>query len=218
MLGSATALYASTAVYLGVQVAYFVGYGRLLNEAVAAVSSEDEDSGSSQRLAVALMRFAQSTKMKSHIVSLVLAIIVRRFNRSATLCMALLIALCQVSLGDTIVWWRVCVLWQSKGILALGLGLITGTFGASPLNRAALKSSEQGVNLFRAFISVGDYVHRSLGGRGRHPAAPRLCRCVWRRFHFPVSRDKRHRYFVDWPKSLVSLQNWIRNLILWLPN
>ncbi|KAM5541615.1 hypothetical protein V8D89_004805 [Ganoderma adspersum] len=108
MLGSATALYASTAVYLGVQVAYFVGYGQLLNEAVAAVSSEDEDSGSSTPMAVALMRFGQSTKMKSHIVSLVLAII--------------------VSLGDTIVWWRVCVLWQSKAIFALGLGLITGTF------------------------------------------------------------------------------------------
>ncbi|PIL32549.1 hypothetical protein GSI_05252 [Ganoderma sinense ZZ0214-1] len=108
MLGSAAILYASTAVYLGVQVAYFVEYGQLLNEAVAAVSSEDEDPASSTLMAVALMRFAQSTRTKSHIVNLVLAII--------------------VTLGDTIVWWRVCVLWPGKPILTLGLCLITGTF------------------------------------------------------------------------------------------
>ena len=41
MIGSATILYASVVVHFGVHVAYAVGYGRLLNNAVAAISSQD---------------------------------------------------------------------------------------------------------------------------------------------------------------------------------
>ncbi|KAM5541614.1 hypothetical protein V8D89_004804 [Ganoderma adspersum] len=87
-------------------VAYSVGYGRLLNEAVAAISSQD--SASSIGMAAALRRFEKSTKIQSHIVSLVLAII--------------------VTVGDTIVWWRVCILWRKKLVLALGAVLMGSTF------------------------------------------------------------------------------------------
>ncbi len=74
MLGSVMVLYSSTAVYMGVQMADIVGYARVLNEAVAALSSE-----ASGRLPVALTSFEQSARTKSHIISLVLAFNVTRF-------------------------------------------------------------------------------------------------------------------------------------------
>ncbi len=36
-----------------------------------------------------------------------------------------------MTLGDAIVWWRVCVLWRKKSVFALGLALLAGTFGTS---------------------------------------------------------------------------------------
>ena len=126
MLGSVIVLYASTAVYMGVQMAYFVAYARLLSDAVTGLSSEA--STSSTAMSVALTRFGQSARSKGHIISLVLAVIVG-FILQLLQGIALLTACCQVTLGDTIVWWRVCVLWPQKLVLALGIGLITSTFG-----------------------------------------------------------------------------------------
>ena len=34
----------------------------------------------------------------------------------------------QITLGDIIVWWRVCVLWRKRAIIALALALTVGTF------------------------------------------------------------------------------------------
>lgn len=74
MISSVTILYAAAVVHFSVQVAYSVGYGRLLNDAVAAVSSQDP--ASSIDMPAALVRFEKGTKVQSHIVTLVLATIV----------------------------------------------------------------------------------------------------------------------------------------------
>ncbi|KAM5536538.1 hypothetical protein V8D89_009815 [Ganoderma adspersum] len=106
MLGSVIVLYASTAVHFGAVVAYSISYCRLLDDAVAALSSTSSTSA-------ALTRFGRSTKIKSYIISVALAINVVIDSPATT--------------GDVIVWWRVCVLWQKKCIIALGMVLIACT-------------------------------------------------------------------------------------------
>ncbi|KAI1786963.1 hypothetical protein LXA43DRAFT_850091, partial [Ganoderma leucocontextum] len=44
----------------------------------------------------------------------------------------------QVTIGDAVVWWRVCVLWRQKSVIALGIVLLAGTFGIlSVIHRSA---------------------------------------------------------------------------------
>ncbi|KAM5536532.1 hypothetical protein V8D89_009809 [Ganoderma adspersum] len=83
MLGSVVVLYASTMAHFGTVIAYSVGYCQLLNVVVALLSSASSTS-------MALTQFAQSAKMSSDIISAALAV--------------------NVTVGDIIVWWRVCVL------------------------------------------------------------------------------------------------------------
>lgn len=72
MLGSLLVLYASTGVYFGVQVAYYVKYSRLLNDAVAVISAEA--SASSNHIPGAVMRFGQDSRTLSRIQAVVLVI------------------------------------------------------------------------------------------------------------------------------------------------
>lgn len=67
MLGSVILLYISTAVHFGAVVAYSLSYCRLLDNAVAALSSTSSTSA-------AVMRFERSTKINSYIISVALAV------------------------------------------------------------------------------------------------------------------------------------------------
>ena len=67
MLGSVIVLYTSTTVHFGAVVAYSISYCRLLDDAVAALSSASSTSA-------AVMRFGRSTKINSYIISVALAI------------------------------------------------------------------------------------------------------------------------------------------------
>ncbi|KAI1790872.1 hypothetical protein LXA43DRAFT_1061837 [Ganoderma leucocontextum] len=103
MLGSLFLLYASTAIDFAVKTTYVVGHGRLLNDAVTALESMSPSSTEA-----ALIQFGQRARTESYIIGAVIAI--------------------NITLGDVIVWWRVCVLWRKRSIMALGLVLIVSTF------------------------------------------------------------------------------------------
>nr|VWO99371.1 Pheromone receptor CPRa1p [Ganoderma boninense] len=101
LLVSVLILYTSTAADMAVKCTYVVEYGRLLNDAVASLSTASTDA--------ALIRFVQTSRTTSYVIGGLYAI--------------------NITLGDIIVWWRVWVLWQKRTIMAFGLVLIVGTFG-----------------------------------------------------------------------------------------
>ena len=64
-------LYASTAMHFGAMVLYAVGYSRLLNDAVSALSSESSDT---DLVEAAVTHFQQVAETSSYIASFALAI------------------------------------------------------------------------------------------------------------------------------------------------
>ncbi|KAM5541480.1 hypothetical protein V8D89_005034 [Ganoderma adspersum] len=101
MLGGVLILYASSVTHFGLALSYSVEYVRLLNNSAAALTATSTIHAGSVQL-------RHSARTTSYILNFVLAV--------------------NVTLGDALVWWRVCFLWRKKSIIALGVVFITGTF------------------------------------------------------------------------------------------